>query len=225
MTKKAAKKAPAKKAPAKKAAAKKAPAKKAVAKKASVKKAPAKKAAAKKAPAKKAPAKKSTAKKAPVKKASVKKAPAAPPRRSSRLTSGNGQFDPKDVFKKHTYLQDKKWLKSQSELLRAEEQRALALIARLESSVADLMKDLEGGDTQFDEESGEGDTTAVERDSLVSRIGTERKVIESVHKALAAMGNNKYGLCRVDGDAVGKERLEAIPESDVCITHKTSLFY
>ncbi|HEY6532831.1 MAG TPA: HU family DNA-binding protein, partial [Acidimicrobiales bacterium] len=128
--KKAARKAPAKNAPAKKTAAKKAPAKKA----------PAKKTVAKKAPAKKAPAKKAVAKKAPAKKAPAKKAPAKKAPTEKRLT--------KSPF-------GARWLASQEKMLQHERGVYLHQAENLEAEAKSLVADFEGGDTQFDEESGE----------------------------------------------------------------------
>ncbi len=186
--KSAAKKAPAKKAPAKKAAAKKAPAKKPAAKKAPAKKAPAKKTAAKKAPAKKAAAQKAPAKKAPAKKTAAKKAATKP---------------------KTPY--DKKFLDSQRELLLAERLRydRSAMLYRAEADA--LMADREPGDTQFDEESGEGDTLAVERERDLALSAQARAAVEQIDDAIARIDDGTYGVCTGSGLPIPKERLRAIP--------------
>jgi len=181
--KKAVKKAPAKKAAAKKAPAKKAPAKKAPAKKAAVKKAPAKKAAAKKAPAKKAPVKKAAAKKAPAKKA-VKKA--------------KSPFGKKFIGEMKARLEEER-----AKYLHSEE------TYRAEADA--LIEGREPGDVQFDEESGEGDTLAVERERDLALSNQARQAVEQIDAALDRIKAGTYGICVASGKSIPQERLRAIP--------------
>ncbi len=194
---------------AKKKATKK-PAAKAGAKKAAAKKAPAKKAAAKKAPAKKAPAKKAAAKKAPAKKAVAKKAPAPKEERT--------------IPAKYKYLHDKAWLAKQRAALIEERANYTSSAERLAAEAAALMADREPGDVQFDEESGEGDTIAVERDRDLALSAAARQSVADIDAALARLDENTYGMCTAGDDIIPKERLEAIPEAAVCVTHKTLMF-
>ena len=180
-TKKAAKKA-VKKAPAKKAAAKKAPAKKAPAKKA-----PAKKAAVKKA-VKKAPAKKAPAKKAPVKKAAAKKAVKKP----------KSPFGKKFIGEMKARLEEER-----AKYLHSEE------TYRAEADA--LIEGREPGDVQFDEESGEGDTLAVERERDLALSNQARQAVEQIDAALGRIKAGTYGICVASGKSIPQERLRAIP--------------
>ena len=198
-TKKAAKKAPTKKAPAKKAVAKKAvkkaPAKKAVAKKA-VKKAPAKKPVAKKTPAKKAvkkaPAKKSVAKKTPAKKA-VKKA--------------KSPFGKKFIGEMKARLEEER-----AKYLHSEE------TYRAEADA--LIEGREPGDVQFDEESGEGDTLAVERERDLALSNQARQAVEQIDAALGRIKAGTYGICVASGKSIPQERLRAIPRAAERVEYK-----
>jgi RNA polymerase-binding transcription factor DksA len=194
--KKATKKAPAKKAPAKQTA-KKAPAKKAPAKQTS-KKAPAKK-SAKKAPAKKAPAR------------SAAPAKTAPPAERT-------------IPAKYKYLHDKTWLAKQREALLRERANYTSSADRLAAEAAALMADREPGDVQFDEESGEGDTIAVERDRDLALSAAARQSVADIDAALIRLDENTYGMCIAGDDIIPRERLEAIPEAAVCVMHKTLMF-
>ena len=191
--KKAVKKAPAKKAPAKKAAAKKAPAKKAAAKKAPAKKAPAKKAPAKKPPAKKAPAKKAPAKKAPVKKAPVKKAAA-----KKAVKKAKSPFGKKFIGEMKARLEEER-----AKYLHSEE------TYRAEADA--LIEGREPGDVQFDEESGEGDTLAVERERDLALSNQARQAVEQIDAALDRIKAGTYGICVASGKSIPQERLRAIP--------------
>jgi RNA polymerase-binding transcription factor DksA len=203
-----AKKAAAKKAPAKKAAAKKAPAK-ATARKAAAKKAPAKatakkasatKAAATKAPAKKAPAKKAPAK-APAKKAPAKKAPA-----------------------KATSPYDAKFLEEMRKAL-LEERASYTHTAEIAKADAEALAEMrEPGDVQFDDESGEGDTLAVERDFDLALSAQARHTVEEIDHALAKIDAGTYGLCETSDLPIPKERLRAIPWARKRVEHQVGSF-
>ena len=185
-------------APAKGAAkTKKAPAKKVPAKKAApAKKVPAKKAApAKKVPAKKVPAKKAPAKKAPAKKAAPAKSPFGA-----------------------------KWLTAQEELLQQERATYLHQAESLEAEARDLVADFQGGDTQFDEESGEGDTLSMERERDLTLSASARAAIEEIDHALAKFALGTYGICEHSGLAIPKERLEAIPWARERVEYKVGGF-
>jgi len=227
-----AKKAPAKKAPAKKAPAKKAPAKKAPAKKAPAKKAPAKKAPAKKAPAKKAPAKHSSAKKAPAKKAAVKKASttnkkaaakAAPPI-PKKAVKASVRNQTKIAPEIPAWLKDKKWLKAQRIALLEERAKQTSHAEVREAEAAALMADREPGDVQFDEESGEGDTLAVERDRDLALSAKARELVDDIDAAIARIDRGVYGVCASGEDVIPKERLEFLPMAQKCVRHQTSMF-
>ena len=179
--KKAVKKSATKKA-AKKAPAKKAPAKKPVAKKAPAKKTAAKKPVAKKA-VKKAPAKKTAAKKAPAKK-TVKKA--------------KSPFGKKFIGEMKARLEEER-----AKYLHSEE------TYRAEADA--LIEGREPGDVQFDEESGEGDTLAVERERDLALSNQARQAVEQIDAALGRIKAGTYGICVASGKSIPQERLRAIP--------------
>ena len=201
-----------KKAPAKKVA-KKAPAKKA-AKKTPAKKAPAKK-VAKKAPAKKV-AKKAPAKKTPAKKAAATFPPLPPkPKRLPAI--------PKEP-KKIKYPFDAKFLDAQRALL-LEERRRLVHDAEALTAEANALAELrEPGDVQFDEESGEGDTLAVERERDLALSAQFLEQVDEIDRAMAKIGQGTYGICEISGLAIPKERLRAIPWCRERVEYKVGNF-
>ena len=190
-TKKAAKKAPAKKA-VKKAPAKKPVAKKTAAKKA-VKKSPVKKAPAKKAPAKKPVAKKAPAKKTPAKKPVAKKAPA-----KKAVKKAKSPFGKKFIGEMKARLEEER-----AKYLHSEE------TYRAEADA--LIEGREPGDVQFDEESGEGDTLAVERERDLALSNQARQAVEQIDAALGRIKAGTYGICVASGKSIPQERLRAIP--------------
>ena len=208
-----AKQAPAKKAPAKKAPAKQAPAKKAPAKQAPAKKAPAKQAPAKQAPAKKAPAKQAPAKKAPAKQAAVAKAPAKQAPASARAGAVSlGAVPALPAPKKPAKSPfDAKFLDQQRQALVAARDERLRQSELLYAEAVSLTENREPGDVQFDEESGEGDTLAVERERDLALSAQALAEVEEIDAALERIVEGTYGLCRVSGLAIPRERLKAIP--------------
>ncbi len=190
---------PAKKAtsPVKKTVAKAAPSKEAAAPSRAAK-APATKAA----PAAKAPA--AVEKKAaPAKKAaSATKAPAA-----KAGGKGSGSFDAA-------------FLESQKALLMEERANLLGQAQRLEDEAAELMEDLDPGDVQFDDESGEGDSLVVERERDLALSAQARQTISDIDAALARIKEGTYGHSVISGRPIPKERLRAIPWATELVEEK-----
>ncbi|MEY2470744.1 MAG: hypothetical protein QOK28_73 [Actinomycetota bacterium] len=199
---------------AKKAAAtvKKAPAK-AVAKKAPAK-APAK--AAVKAPVKKAapaPAKKAPAAKAPVaKKIAPTKAPA--PAKAPAPTKAAAPKRPKKVVLD-------KWQLKQQELLLSEKGEYLEQARLLQDEADELMRGAEPGDVQFDDESGEGGTLAIDRERDLALALQALSITEEIDDALRKLERGTYGTCETCGQNILKARLEALPYARQCIACKT----
>jgi len=196
----------------KKAAPAKAPAKSAPAKKAApAKQAPAKKAApAKSAPAKKAaPAKKvSSAVKPPAKKAPTKAPAKAAPAKAATV---------KSPF-------DQKFLDAQRALLHEERENYTRQADALLAEAVSLTEDREPGDVQFDEESGEGDTLAVERERDLALSAQARAAVEEIDAALQRLDAGTYGICRHSGLPIPKERLKAIPWATERVEYKVGGF-
>lgn len=187
---------PAKKAPAKKAAA---PAKKAPpsAKKAA---APAKKAPAKKAPpARKAAPAAKRAPSPPAKRAPAEKAPAA--RKTSAATD--------------------KFFQDQKALLLEERATYTRQAESLKAEADQLAEEREPGDVQFDEESGEGDTLAVERERDLALSAQARAAVEDIDRALEKIDAGTYGICEQCGDPIPRERLRALPYASLCVKCKS----
>jgi len=81
----------------------------------------------------------------------------------------------------------------------------------LEAEAEQLANDRDGGDTQFDEESGEGDSLSMERERDLMLSAHARHTLDEIDAALARMDAGTYGICEVSGKPIPVERLEAIP--------------
>src|SRR5262245_23282813 len=90
----------------------------------------------------------------------------------------------------------------------------------LVAEAEELAREREGGDTQFDEESGEGDTVNIERERDLLLSAQARHVVDEIDAALARLKKGTYGVCSYAGRKIPVERLEAIPWADVCVDCK-----
>ena len=183
--------------------------KKATAKAPVAKAAPAKAAAKKAAPATKsaAPAKKA----APVKAEPVKKVP-----KKKTVTCSLSGFE---VMPGAAGLSPRTKERLE-EKLQEEKLRLLHQADELVAEAEDLARNREHGDTQFDEESGEGDTISVERERDLLLSAQARHVVDEIDAALARLKKGTYGVCSYAGRKIPLERLEVIPWADVCVDCK-----
>ena len=196
-------------APAKKAAVS-APAKKAL----PVKKAPAPAGAKKAAPVKKAaptkkapPAKKAVAKPEPAKKPARKPATVICPLSGFEVKPEKPGLSPKTVERLQTSL-------------REERARHVQQADELAAEAEQLAAEREGGDTQFDEESGEGDTFNIERERDLLLSASAQQIVDEIDRALERIENKTYGLCLPAGRRISLERLEALPYAETCVDCK-----
>ena len=123
------------------------------------------------------------------------------------VTPGPANLSPKTVERlRQKLIGEKQRLRHQAEELTAEAEQ--------------LAREREAGDTQFDEESGEGDTVNIERERDLLLSATARQVVEEIDDALDRIKRNKYGVCKPAGRKIALERLEAIPWAQVCVDCK-----
>ena len=84
-----------------------------------------------------------------------------------------------------------------------------------------LAEDMEPGDIQFDEESGEGDTLNVERERDLALSAQARAAVDEIDRALAKMDSGTYGVCERCGNPIPKARLKALPYAALCVACKS----
>jgi RNA polymerase-binding protein DksA len=84
-----------------------------------------------------------------------------------------------------------------------------------------LAAEREPGDTQFDEESGEGDTLNVERERDLALSASANQAVEDIDRALRRMDTGAYGICERCGKKIAVARLEALPFAALCIECKS----
>ncbi len=101
-----------------------------------------------------------------------------------------------------------------------ERARHLQQADELAAEAERLATDREGGDTQFDEESGEGDTINIERERDLLLSASAQQIVDEIDRALERIENKTYGLCLPAGRRIALERLEALPYAETCVDCK-----
>ena len=91
----------------------------------------------------------------------------------------------------------------------------------LTAEAYDLAQGRDPGDVQFDEESGEGDTLAVERERDLALSAQARAAIEQIDAAIEKIHAGTYGQCDKCGTTIPKERLRALPYAALCVKCKS----
>jgi RNA polymerase-binding transcription factor DksA len=167
------------------------------------------------APVKKAtPAKKA----APAKSAPAAKAEVAtkPPRKPSTVICPLSGFE---VKPEKPGLSPRTIERLQASLLE-ERARHVQQADQLADDAALLAAEREGGDTQFDEESGEGDTINIERERDLLLSASAQQIVDEIDRALERIADKTYGVCLPAGRRINLERLEALPYAETCVDCK-----
>ena len=114
-----------------------------------------------------------------------------------------------------------KFLLEQQGLLRAERATYVEQAEDLKAEADSLAQDMEPGDVQFDEESGEGGTVTVDRERDLALSAQARAAIDDIDHALAKIEAGTYGLCEGCGQPIPRARLKALPQARMCVTCKS----
>ena len=76
------------------------------------------------------------------------------------------------------------------------------------------------GDDQFDEDGGEGDTLAVERERAKMLSEQDRQIVADIEAALTRIETGDYGYSVVSTQPIPRERLEFIPWATELVTER-----
>ena len=114
-----------------------------------------------------------------------------------------------------------KTLEKLRRLLEEERETYVRQARDLAAEAEALATEREPGDTQFDEESGEGDTLNVERERDLALSASATQAVEEIDRALHRMDIGTYGICERCGKKISVARLEALPFAALCIECKS----
>ncbi|MGH9190352.1 MAG: TraR/DksA family transcriptional regulator [Acidimicrobiales bacterium] len=151
----------------------------------------------------------------------------APKSRSTKVPSGAASgaaaspAKPRASARKAATEPSDRFIAEQRALLLAERETYLSQVESLRAEAEQLAEDMEPGDTQFDEESGEGGTMNVERERDLTLIAQARAAVDEIDRALAKVEAGTYGVCEQCGTAIPKARLKALPHASLCVACKS----
>ncbi len=114
-----------------------------------------------------------------------------------------------------------KWLKQQQQLLYTARSERLQDAKALKAEADQMALDAEPGDTQFDDESGEGSTAAVDRERDLALSAQAWAEVVEIDVALDKIDEGGYGTCDTCAKPIPKARLEVIPWAALCVTCKS----
>jgi len=105
------------------------------------------------------------------------------------------------------------------ELLLQRRREAKEEIEQMREQV-DEAKEHAGDNTAYGLHMADAGTDAMEREKLHLMIARQQKYIGYLERALERIENKTYGICRVTGEPISKERLEAVPHTEISIEAK-----
>jgi DnaK suppressor protein len=114
-----------------------------------------------------------------------------------------------------------KWLLKQQALLHQERATYSEQADALKAEADQMAQEMEPGDIQFDEESGEGGTMAVDRERDLVLSAQARAAVDDIDLALHKVEMGTYGICESCGQPIPKQRLEALPYARLCVACKS----
>jgi RNA polymerase-binding transcription factor len=92
-------------------------------------------------------------------------------------------------------------------------------IARMRDQLADAREQSEN-DTAYSFHMADAGTDAMEREKLYLMIARQQKYVGYLDRALERIAGGTYGVCKVTGDAISRDRLEAVPHTEISIEAK-----
>ncbi len=104
-------------------------------------------------------------------------------------------------------------------LIMEKRQAALEDIERMRGQLADAREQSEN-DTAYSFHMADAGTDAMEREKLYLMMARQQKYLGYLDRALDRIDNGTYGVCKVTGNPISRERLEAVPHTEISIEAK-----
>ena len=113
-------------------------------------------------------------------------------------------------------VESDKFLQEQLALLDAERATYVEQAAALKAEADQLAQEMEPGDIQFDDESGEGGTANVDRERDLALSAQARVAVDEIDHARQKIATGTYGNCERCGQPIPRARLKALPHARMC---------
>ncbi len=111
----------------------------------------------------------------------------------------------------------KKDLKHFEELLIDDRKKLLSQLGYLEKAMGQTQRDSSGDLSAYSFHMADMGTDAMEREKAFLFASVEGRQLITVDEALRRLYRSEYGMCGSCGKEIGKQRLEAMPEANLCV--------
>ncbi len=118
-------------------------------------------------------------------------------------------------------LTEEEFLATQRVLLEAERQVYTSQAEMFKEEAATLARESEPGDVQFDEESGEGGNSTIERERDLALLASHLATVAEIDSALDKIAAGTYGVCENCKGEIPRIRLRALPYARLCVKCKS----
>ena len=119
----------------------------------------------------------------------------------------------------HTTPFSDKELAHFKELILEKRHSAIEDIERMHLQLEDSREQAEN-DSAYSFHMADAGTDAMEREKLYLMMARQQKFVGYLDRALERIENKTYGICKVTGKPISKERLEAVPHTEISIEAK-----
>jgi RNA polymerase-binding transcription factor len=92
-------------------------------------------------------------------------------------------------------------------------------IQQMREQMADS-RDHAEDDTAYSSHMADAGTDAMEREKLYLMLARQQKYVGYLDRALDRITAGTYGICKVNGTLISKERLESVPHTEISIAAK-----
>jgi len=93
-------------------------------------------------------------------------------------------------------------------------------IERLRTQLLEDDRDQLDNDSIYSFHMADGATDTMDRERIYLMIDRQQRLLWYLERALERIKNKTYGVCRVTGQRIPKERLEAIPHTEISVAAK-----
>jgi len=114
-------------------------------------------------------------------------------------------------------LLTKKDLKHFEERLLEERKKLLSQLGYLEKAMGQTQRDSSGDLSAYSFHMADMGTDAMEREKAFLFASAEGRQLMTVDEALRRLYRSEYGTCESCGKEIGKQRLDAMPQANLCV--------
>jgi RNA polymerase-binding protein DksA len=142
----------------------------------------------------------------------------AVPLHAESTAEGTGGVSPQDKIEATTPFSDKE-LEHYKQLILKKREDAVEDIESMKLQLQDSREQAEN-DSAYSFHMADAGTDAMEREKLYLMMARQQKFVGYLDRALERIKNKTYGICKVTGKPISKDRLEAVPHTEISIEAK-----